>query len=101
MKEKVMSLAQGQFTYEQPDIVLSTDQLELDVREGGEAEAIFHVKNALGTKIKGFCSVEEFDIDFLPVFDGKENVLTVKVHAGTRKAGEVLTGDIHIITDCG
>ena len=101
MKEKVMSLAQGNFTYEQPEIVVSPGRLEFEVPEGGEASSVFYVKNARGTKIKGFGAVDEFDIGFLPVFDGKDNEITVNVHAGIRKAGDVLDGTIMIITDCG
>lgn len=101
MKEKVMSLAQGKFTYEQPEIILSPDRLSFEVTEGGESTSVFHVKNSRNTKIKGFGAVDNFNIEFLPVFDGKDNEITVKVHAGTRKAGDVMKGEIQIITDCG
>ncbi len=101
MKEKVMSLAQGKFTYERPKIILSTEKLEFEVMEGGEAQASFYVSNSEHTKMKGFCAVREFEIEFLPVFDGKDNEITVRVHARNRKAGDVLAGEISIITDCG
>lgn len=101
MREKVMSLAQGRFTYEQPEIVCSTDCLKLEVVEGGEAASSFTVSNSAGTKIKGFGAVDHFNIEFLPVFDGKENEITAKVYAGNKKAGEILTGDLCIVTDCG
>lgn len=101
MREKVMSLAQGKFTYEEPEIICSIDRLTLDVAEGGEETSVFRVSNAEKTKIKGFGAVEEFLFDFLPVFDGKENEITVKVHALNHKAGETLTGELYLITDCG
>lgn len=101
MREKVMSLAQGRFTYEQPEIICSTDRLELEVVEGGETASSFTVSNSAGTKIKGFGAVDHFDIEFLPVFDGKENEITVKVYAANKKAGEVMTGELCIVTDCG
>lgn len=101
MKEKVMLLAQGKFAYEQPEIILSTEKLEFEVPEGGEAQAVFYVKNEFNKKIKGFCAVDEFDIEFLPVFDGKDNEITVKAHAGTRRHGDVMSGDIYVLTDCG
>ncbi len=101
MREKVMSLAQGRFTYEQPEIVCSTDCLKLEVVEGGEAASSFTVSNSAGTKIKGFGAVDHFNIEFLPVFDGKENEITVKVYAANKKAGEVMAGDLCIVTDCG
>lgn len=101
MREKVMSLAQGRFTYEQPEIVCSTDCLRLEVVEGGEAASSFVVSNSAGTKIKGFGAVDHFNLEFLPVFDGKENEITAKVYAANKKAGEVMTGDLCIVTDCG
>ena len=61
MREKVMSLAQGRFTYEQPEIVCSTDCLRLEVVEGGEAASSFVVSNSAGTKIKGFGAVDHFN----------------------------------------
>lgn len=101
MREKVMSLAQGKFTYEMPEIICSTECLKFDVTEGGEATSVFRVSNAHKTKIKGFGAVDDFNFDFLPVFDGKENEITVKVFAANKKAGDILKGDIYIITDCG
>lgn len=101
MREKVMSLAQGKFTYERPEIICSTECLKFDVTEGGEATSVFRVSNSEKTKIKGFGAVDDFNFDFLPVFDGKENEITVKVFAANKKAGEILKGDIYIITDCG
>lgn len=101
MREKVMSLAQGRFTYKRPEIVCSTDRLELEVVEGGETASSFTVSNSAGTKIKGFGAVDHFNIEFLPVFDGKENEITVKVYAANKKTGEVMTGELCIVTDCG
>lgn len=101
MREKVMSLAQGKFTYEKPEIICSTECLKFDVTEGGEATSVFRVSNSEKTKIKGFGAVDDFNFDFFPVFDGKENEITVKVFATNKKAGETLKGEIYMITDCG
>lgn len=101
MREKVMSLAQGRFTYEQPEIVCSTDCLKLEVVEGGETASSFTVTNSAGTKIKGFGAADHFNIEFLPVFGGKKNEIQIKVYAENKKAGEVMTGELCIVTDCG
>ncbi len=101
MKEKVMALAQGKFRYEEPKIIVSTEKLELEVVEGGEAEAVFTVENEAHTKVKGFGTTDEFNFDFLPVFDGKKSEITVKVHAGNKKAGDGMLGELTLITDCG
>ena len=101
MREKVMALAQGKFRYMEPEIVVSVDKVRLEVPEGGEAETTFTVENSLHTKIKGFGATDEFNFEFLPVFDGKVSDITIKVHAGNKKAGDVMQGSITLITDCG
>ncbi len=101
MREKVMALAQGKFHYQEPGIVVSTEKIELEVAEGSEAEVVFSVENEAHTKVKGFGATDEFNFEFLPVFDGKASDITVKVYAGNKKAGDCMKGAITLITDCG
>ena len=101
MKEKILSLAQGKFRYQQPKLQLSLNRLILQVEEGGESSEQLVISNDEGTKVKGFGASEDIHFDFFPVFDGKENYVTVRVKAGNRKAGEVLTGVLYLVTDCG
>lgn len=101
MREKVMALAQGKFHYREPKIIVSTQAINMKVPEGGEAETVLVVENENHTKIKGFGAADELHFDFLPVFDGKRNEITVRVHAGSKKAGDSMTGEIVLVTDCG
>lgn len=101
MKEKVMAISQGKYHYEEPQIILSTNKLYIEVPEQGEAIASFRVSNSMGTKMKGFCSTDHFNIDFLPVFSGKDNEIEVKAHAGEYSVGECFEGVIHVISNCG
>ncbi len=101
MREKVMSFVQGKFVYQEPKIIVTPSKLQMQVTEGGEASAILRVANETHTKMKGFGAVDEFHFDFLPVFDGKENEVTVTVKAGKKKAGEIMKGNLVLITDCG
>ena len=101
MKEKILSLAQGKFRYQQPKLQLSLNRLILQVEEGGESSEQLVISNDEGTKVKGFGASEDIHFDFFPVFDGKENHVTVRVKAGNRKAGQVLTGVLYLVTDCG
>lgn len=101
MREKVVSLAQGKFEYKRPEIICSVKCLQIEVTEGEEAVSSFSVSNSAGTKMKGFGAADSFCFDFLPVFDGKENELTVKVRAANHKAGEILSGNLSLVTDCG
>ena len=72
MKEKILSLAQGKFRYQQPKLQLSLERLILQVEEGGESSEQLVISNEEGTKVKGFGASEDIHFDFFPVFDGKE-----------------------------
>ena len=73
MKEKILSLAQGKFRYQQPKLQLSLNRLILQVEEGDESSEQLVISNDEGTKVKGFGASEDIHFDFFPVFDGKEN----------------------------
>lgn len=101
MREKILSLAKGNFIYETPKLCLSIDKLVLQVTAGTHKTASFVLENSFGTKVKGFGTTEDMCIDFLPFFDGITNELTVTVDAGELNPGEKLKGNLDLITDCG
>lgn len=101
MREKVISLAKGNFTYDTPELLLPTECLVFSVTSGEHKTYSFELANARGSKLKGFGMVEDAHIDFLPFFDGEKNELTMEVDATELVAGERLQGDILFVTDCG
>ena len=101
MREKILSLAKGNFIYETPKLCLSIEKLVFEVTAGTHGTASFFLENSFGTRVKGFGTVEEMCIDFLPFFDGTKNELTVDVDAGELNPGEKLKGNLDLITDCG
>lgn len=101
MKEKVLALAKGHFTYKTPAPVLNPGRLDMTLTAGGTKVEKIRIRNKAGTKIKGFAAAEEEDMEFLPVFDAIESELTLTVSAGERKAGEVMKGTLAFVTDCG
>lgn len=101
MKEKVLSLAKGNFTYEPPELVLEPEKLEFDVVTGMKTTASFILKNRRGTRIKGFGSVNEPALNFLPVFNDSVNELQVEVDATELVPGEDLKGRLYLVTSCG
>ena len=86
MKEKVLALAKGSFTYDTPSVVLSPAKISMTVTAGEKETAYIDVSNSRKTKIKGFGSVEEQGIQFLPVFDDEENRLELVVDADQIKS---------------
>ena len=101
MREKILSLAKGNFIYETPELVLSTERLEFQVTAGTHGSASFVLTNAHGTRVKGFGAVEDVCVDFLPFFDEKDNELTIEVDATELVPGEHLQGELVLVTDCG
>ncbi len=101
MKEKVLSLAKGQFTYETPALILEPESLEMRVMAGEKHTAVIRVSNARGTKVKGFGVVEEQEIEFLPVFDAAKSEIELTIDASDIPAGEHLRGKLYLVTDCG
>lgn len=101
MREKVISLAKGNFIYETPKLLLPKEPLVFSVTAGERKIHTFSLANERGSKLKGFGTVEDVHIDFLPFFDGENNELTMEVDARELMPGEHLKGDIWFITDCG
>lgn len=101
MREKIISLAKGNFTYETPELVLPDTPLAFSVTAGEHQTYSFSLANARGSKVKGFGTVEDIHIDFLPFFDGNEIELSLEVNAEELRPGEHLQGDLLLVTDCG
>lgn len=101
MREKVLSLAKGNFIYEAPELVLSVDRLAFQVTAGTHGSESFVLTNKRGTKVKGFGSSEDVCVDFLTFFDGEHNELTLEVDATELVPGEHLRGEVVLVTDCG
>lgn len=101
MREKVLSLAKGNFIYEAPELVLSVDRLAFQVTAGSRHAESFVLTNTRGTKVKGFGFAEDVCLDFLPFFEGETNELTIEVNARELVPGEILRGNLFLVTDCG
>lgn len=101
MKEKVLTLAKGNFIYEAPELQLSVDKLEGQVYSGEKKTETFTLSNEKGTKIKGFGSTDHVNVQFLPVYHAETNELTVEIHAEELVPGERIQGILHLVTDCG
>ncbi|MCR5690921.1 MAG: DUF5717 family protein [Eubacterium sp.] len=101
MKEKVLALAKGEFTYETPKLMVEPDLVRLEVEAGSSRTANLTVYNSKGSKVKGFASVSHTELNFLPVFNGEKNVLDLEIDGRGKQAGESIKGVITFVTDCG
>ncbi len=101
MREKILSLAKGNFIYMTPELVLPEEPLTLSVVSGERLIYSFSLKNVRGSRLKGFGAAEDVHIDFLPFFEGTDNELTMEINAEELAPGEHLRGELLLVTDCG
>lgn len=102
MKEKIERLAKGIFEYEMPELLVSETDLHVYVEAGMKKNGAIRVKNREGKRMKGVLYVTGKllmleDTNFV----GTECELPYSVDAGMLLPGEVHTGSISIISDCG
>lgn len=94
--------AKGDFDYDKPKLILSEDELQISVEAGKTCSGTLTVQNDGATRLKGvlyssnrLLSIEEKQ------FVGIENLIHYKLDATSLEPGEIVDGEIGIITDCG
>ena len=102
MKEKIERLAKGTFEYEMPELLVSETELHVYVEEGMQTSGAIRVKNREGKRMKGVLYVTGKILTLEDTnFVGTECELPYSADARMLLAGEVHTGTISIISDCG
>lgn len=101
MKDKILALSRGEFEFEPVKLQLSKTELRLVVVSGRQISESFTISNVRGTKVKGFLAANE-QIKVEPqTFYSEETEITVTFSAENVREGDVIKGDLAIITDCG
>ncbi len=102
MKEKIERLAKGIFEYEMPELLVSETDLHVYVEAGMRKTGAICVKNREGKRMKGVLYVTGKILVLEDTnFVGTECELPYSVDAKMLLPGEVHTGSISIISDCG
>ena len=69
MRRRIYNLANGKFEYEKPELLLSTDRLELKVVEGQNYKGSFTIRSGNGLPLRGIRSLREkrfiFNLNFI------------------------------------
>ena len=74
MRQKIEKFANGIFSYEKPELIVSESVLELKAVSGKETIGTFVVSNDHNTKVRGFCLCKSEFISFKnEVFEEAEN----------------------------
>ncbi len=102
MKEKIERFSKGDFEYELPFICLSEDEIKITVETGKKAEGSFIISNSTGRPMQGvvYSSHKLMHVED-SCFMGIENIIHYQFNATFLGDGEVIDGELSIISDCG
>ncbi len=102
MKEKINQYAKGIFEYSRPKLCLLPEMLEFSVAAGEAYEGSFVVKNKESSVMKGMISTDcHYMLLKQDAFHGEKNEISFVFQAQHLSPGEVIKGNICIVTDCG
>jgi hypothetical protein len=102
LKNKIERFSNGDFEYELPDIYLSEEEIRITVEVGKSYEGCLTISNSMQRRMKGIIYSSYRLLQFAnPSFDGVSNTVTFSFHAQHLKAGEVVQGEISVVSDCG
>ncbi|MGB4658700.1 MAG: DUF5717 family protein, partial [Mobilitalea sp.] len=102
MKEKIERFSRGDFEYEPPFICLSEEEIQILVEAGKISEGSFTVSNSVGRNMKGVIySSNQLLLVEHSSFEGTLNTITYQFNATFLKAGETISGQLSIVSDCG
>ena len=102
MKEKIDRFSKGDFEYEPPYICMSEEEILISVEAGRISEESFTISNSAGRSMKGviYSSSQLLSVEN-GSFEGDQNTITYQFNATFLKAGETVSGQINIVSDCG
>jgi hypothetical protein len=102
LKDKIERFSKGDFEYELPFICLSEEEIRITVEAGKSYEGSFVIGNSLEREIKGIIYTSNRLMQITePSFQGVLNTVFFTFHAAHLKAGEVIQGEISVVSDCG
>lgn len=102
MKEKIERFSKGDFEYELPSICLSEEEISIIVEAGKVYENSVTISNREGRRMKGVLYSSNRLLTLInPSFSDVESKITYQFNATYIKAGEIIQGEISIVSDCG
>ncbi len=102
MKEKIDELAKGIFRSDRAIIEFTPSQLELETDAGGYCDGVFSVSNSENRVMKGIISTDCHYVELeQKSFQSECADIVFRFDAEGLTAGEIIKGNICVITDCG
>ncbi len=102
LKEKIERFSKGNFDYEQPFLCLSIEEINITVEAGKVYEGNFVISNHIGSRIKGIVYSSNRLLTLgNSSFSEETNTIYYQFNASYLKAGEQISGELSVISDCG
>lgn len=102
MKEKIERFSKGDFEYELPFICLSEDEIVISAEAGKKIEGSFTISNNIGRDMKGVVYSSSRLMNLREEsFQGIDNTIHYEFNATFLKEGEIVDGEINIVSDSG
>lgn len=102
MKDKIERFSNGDFEYELPFICLSEEEIRITVEMGKSYVGSFTISNSMEREMKGIIYSSNRLMQLAsPSFAGVSNTVVYSFHADHLKAGEIIQGEISVVSDCG
>lgn len=102
LQEKIEKLSRCKFDYEIPDILLSVEEIKLNLEEGTEYTGAFTITNSKHTDMKGIVYSSGERITFFDnQFNGEKNEIRYKIDGREFTTGENYNASITVITNWG
>lgn len=98
MRKRIKQLARGKFEYVKPELVLSEEDITIEVLEGEDYEASFTIENKKDMKLRGLVYSTHSRMEVLnPQFEGEQVRIRYKFHSFGLSEGVTEKGDFVII----
>ena len=98
MRKRIKQLARGKFEYAKPELILSEEEIAINVIEGEDYEGSFTIENPKGSKLRGIVYATNPRMEVLtPQFEGEQVRIRYQFKSFGLSEGLTEKGDFVII----
>lgn len=102
MRKRIQKLAMGKFEHVEPEFLLSTEKIEIEVLEGQAFSGCFSITSVNHIPLKGLVYSSNPHMECLtPQFEGEEVRIQFEFHSEGFIEGDIQKGDFYIICNRG
>lgn len=102
LRERIQQLANGKFVYEKPEVVFSTDRIDIEMAGGKDYTGEFTITSTNGVPMKGLVYTSHSRMECLtPRIEGEEARVSFRFHSAGLTGGDIRKGDFFFVLNQG